>query len=287
MTDYLHPMEGNSDVLWRYGKVAPCLNNFLKWKEIASKIIGKDFVVLKRWTKLTPLFIQDMNEIDEDFLKLRSDKHLDEVKDKLTVKQILIWQYFVPRKLINFFYATNNEFGNKIDRIFIDIDRQNSSSNEAQKVACELNKVIKSDSWFPLKHKILNLWTWSSFHVYLMLEKNIDNKFYEKYLSYGPKKNESFIMKRAEQISKVTKLNVLADHERKKDALILDSSNTPPWKLARCPFSLHIKNAETIDGVCLPVSEKELEDLNLIKKLEKITLDEVWENIWKYKDMLN
>ncbi|EKD25648.1 MAG: hypothetical protein ACD_80C00009G0008 [uncultured bacterium (gcode 4)] len=287
MKDFLHPY-GNLDVLWRYGKVAPYLKKFLKGKEIASKIVGEDFVLLKRGTKNPPLFIDDFDEIDEKYLELRATHHLDEVKDQLTSKQILLRKYFVPRKLINFFYACNNEYGNTIDRIFIDIDRQDNSADDARKVTLELIRIISSDKQFTklIDYKTLILRTGASFHVYLLLKKPIDHAFYDSNLSYGKDKENSFISRRAREVSQATKIHVFAAHERKKWAIILDTSNTPPGKLARCPFSLHIKDSKTIDSIAVPVSEQELADPKLISKLEKLTPESIWKDIKKYSSLL-
>lgn len=176
--------------------------------------------MLKRGTKCEPLHIEDFKEIDEKYLKLRADHHLDDVKDQLTPKQVLLRQYFVPRKLINLFYACNNEYGNVIDRIFIDIDRQTNSADDARKVASELVKIIEKDKQFqalvPIPLSLLPLRTGSSFHIYILLRKNIDHAFYDKYLSYGKGKENSFPTKRAKQVSEATKLNVVAGHERRK-----------------------------------------------------------------------
>lgn len=49
--DILHPYT-NLDVLNWYSKVAPYLKKFLLTKEIASKIIGKKFVLLKEEQKM-------------------------------------------------------------------------------------------------------------------------------------------------------------------------------------------------------------------------------------------
>ncbi len=289
MNDFLHPY-GNLDVLGRYSKVAPLLTNFLKNKEIATKIVGEKFVVLKRWTKNTPLYIHDFKHIDEIFLQLRAEHHLDNIKEQLSPKQVLIWQYFVPRKLVNFFYACNNEYWSFIDRIFIDIDRQTNSADDARKVASELVQIIQKDKTFtsliPGPLSLLNLWTGSSFHIYVLLKKTINHDFYDRYLSYGKGKEDSFISRRAAEVSKATKLKVLAWHERKKWAIILDTSNTPPGKLARCPFSLHIKDNKTIDGICVPVSQEELRDSKLITKLQHLTPEYIREHRDTYKKLL-
>jgi len=100
-----------------------------------------------------------MSIIDDDYLGLRSHSHLQDVKKQLNATQILIRQYFFPRKLINFFYACNNEYGKDIERIFIDIDRQNNTPDDARKVVLELVKTIKSDKSFPLKYKTIILRT--------------------------------------------------------------------------------------------------------------------------------
>ncbi|MBU1758784.1 hypothetical protein KKG31_06725 [Patescibacteria group bacterium] len=128
----------------------------------------------------------------------------------------------------------------------------------------------------------MTLWTGSSFHVYLLLKKPINHTFYDRYLSYGEKKEESFINKRATHISKKTNLTVIGGHARVKNAIILDTSNTPPGKLARCPFSLHIKNAKTINGIAVPVSEEELANSKLISNLQKLTAETIRKNIDKY-----
>lgn len=279
---------GELDVLDYYSKISRVLDKFLDDREIATKTVLPNFKFLKRGSNSPRLFIKDLREIDDNMLKLRKH-HLDEVRDKLTEKQILIWQYFVPRKPVNFFYATNGENpGKEMDRVFIDIDRQKYSGEDARKVASELIKVIKQDSEIKkfLNFKIFVMWTGSSFHVYLFLEKKINLDFYQKYLSYGEKKELSFIEKWAEQVFKKTGINVKAGHQREEDSIILDSSNTPSGKLARVPFSLHVSSKGEIDGVAVPLSEKELEDKNLTKKLEKLTPKSILENIDSYSKLL-
>lgn len=281
--DFLHPYADLDTLAW-YAKIAPYLEDFLGKKEIASKIVGEDFVVLKRGTKDAPLYITDFKEADEKFLKLRSGHHLDDAKKGINEKQITLRKYFVPRKLVNFFYATNNEYWEEIDRIFIDIDRQDKNSEEAQQVAANLVKTIRADKEIQqiIQFKILILRTGSSFHILLNLTKKIDHKAYDDYFSYGPKKTKSFISKRADQVSKETWMSVLAGHERKKWVIILDTSNTPPGKLWRCPFSLHIKDAKTIDGITVPLTQEDLEDEKLISKLKSLTPETVWKDIKRY-----
>jgi hypothetical protein len=281
---------GELDLLYFYSKVSGKLINFLKDKEIATKILlPKGPFILKRGSNSPKLFIEDFKEVNERMLSFRKH-HLDEVKDKLNEKQKIIWRYFVPRKMINFFYACNTEnLSEKIERIFIDIDRKNLSSDEAQKVCDGLIKIIKNDKEFKEIanwKKITILWTGSSFHVYILLKKKLGIDFYNKYLSYGKGKEESFLVKWAGQVSEKTGINVNAGHEKTEGEIILDSSNTPPGKLARAPFSLHFKDAKTIDGICVPVSEEQLGDKVLVKKLRELTPEKVLKNLDEYSKLL-
>jgi hypothetical protein len=70
------------DVLLLYSIVAPHLKDFLHNREIATKIHVPGFRnILKRGTKLEPLYIEEIIEaVDEEFLKLRSTHHLKDVK---------------------------------------------------------------------------------------------------------------------------------------------------------------------------------------------------------------
>lgn len=280
---------GSLDVLYYYSLVARKLEKFLKGREIATKTVLKDFFFLKRGSNSKPLFVGDLRKVNEKMLKLRAEHGLGDIKNELNEKQKLIWRYFVPRKMVNFFYACNSEKpGKPIDRIFIDIDRQDNSSEDARKVASCLVKTIKADKKFNslLRFKIFIMWTGSSFHIYLLLNRKINLVFYNKYLSYGEKKGESFIMNWADKIAKETGLNVKAGHEREKDAIILDSSNTPSGKLARAPFSLHVKGYNEIDGVAVPVSEQQLSDSKLVSKLGKLSPELVLKNLNSYSKLL-
>jgi hypothetical protein len=277
------------DILPYYSKVSFALKNFLKGKKLAVKIHLPNFFFLRRGSDLKPLYIKDLHCVDEKMLSLRK-VHLKDVKDKLSEKQQLVWTYFPPRKLSQFFYATNDEgVGKPIERIFIDIDRRKHTAEESRIVTFNLVKIIKEDKEFNkmLKiNKIIIIWTGASFHVYLFLKNPIKLDFYNKYLSYGEKKQDSFIEKWANNLTKITGILVHAGHEKSEKCIILDSSNTPSGKLARAPFSLHIKDWKTIDGVCIPLSIDELNDKNLVKKLKKLTPIDVLKDLKKYERLL-
>jgi len=284
---------GSLDVLGYYSQVSQVLKKFLRGREIAVKVWlpkGIPFF-LKRGSNSKPLFIEDLRDVNDKMLKLRAEHGLSDVGDKLTGKQALIWEYFVPRKLMDFFYACNGEHpGKPIDRIFIDIDKGKEVDSEiARKVAKELVNIIKQDEEFAklIKFKIFLMWTGSSFHVYLLLDKNISLDFYNKHLAYH-KNNpfDSFTGRWSAEIKKKLKLDVQGGHEKTPKHITLDPSGTPSGKLARVPFSLHMKKAREIDGVAVPLSEKELEDKKLIKRLKKLTPEEVLKSLNKYSKLL-
>lgn len=284
-SDIIRPF-GYTDVLFYYSVVAEKLKGFLKGKEIATKIWLPHSNIpffLKRGSKQTPLYIEDFSCVDEEMLRMR-EKDLASAKCKLSEKQALLWDYFVPRKLIDFFYATNKEKpGRPIERIFIDIDRgEGITSEDTQEVTRMLVDEIKKDKELAklLNYKMFLMWTGSSFHVYLLLKKQITNSDYEKYFSY--KKGaplDSFTGRWASQIQKKTKIKVAGGHGKIPKGINIDPSQTPSGKLARVPFSLHMKFPIGIDGVALPVTEEQLKDKGLIKKLKIYTAKRVVEEL--------
>ncbi len=292
--DIIKPFE-HTDVLLYYAIVASKLRNFLKGKEIATKIWlphGNIPFFLKRGSKLKPLYIEDFSCVDEKMLKLRTEKeNLKAARNDLIGKQALVWDYFVPRKLIDFFYATNNEKpGKPIERIFIDIDRgEGITSENAQEVARLLVQEIRNDKELAklFKFKIFVMWTGSSFHVYMLLQKQISNSDYEKYFAY--KKDsplDSFTGKWAAAIQEKTKIKVQGGHEKKPSQITIDPSGTPSGKLARVPFSLHMKSATEIDGIALPVLEEQLQEKQIVKKLKSYTPKKVIPEIDKLAKLL-
>lgn len=249
--------KGHLDCLYFYSKHIKDISRFINKQEVASKIhIPPTGVFLRRGSKDEPLFIKEFTkkELNNNFFNLRTKIKRAEALEKgiLTKIQAKIWLYFPPNKPVEFFYATNREGqGKQIERIFIDIDRTNLPTEKAKIVAKSLIKVIKEDKDFNklLKYQIQVLFTGSSYHVYLFLKKSISHDFYEKHIAYS--KNEiipSFIRKWAEKITKETGIQVTGGHEKTKDVIILDPSGTPSGKLARVPFSVHVKNNK-IDAI--------------------------------------
>jgi len=274
---------GQTDVLLYYGIVAEKLKKYLAGKEIAAKIwLGKKGFMpylIKRGSKLEPLYIEELKEITPEFLEARHKGNLNAAKGKINKTQAKIWDYFLPRHLSDLFYATNNEKAKKpIERIFFDIDRGNVKAENAQKAAAELIDVIKADDkfWDLVKGELFVMWTGNSFHVYVFLDKEIPISFYDEYIAYS--KNEplaSFTGRWAKKISEELKIKVVGGHEKQKGMVNIDPSQTPSGKLCRSLFSLHMKDENTIDGVALPLSLDMTKGKSLINELGKYSPERV------------
>ena len=285
--DMIKPF-GHTDVLFYYSQISKYLTKFLKGKELAAKIwlpYGNIPAFLRRGSNMPPLYIEELKAVNEKMLKLRSEMNLDKSKNQLTKQQEKIWSYFVPSKLIDFFYATNGEHpGNPINRIFIDLDRgEKVKPEQVQEAAKELIKSIKSDAELKklAKFKLFVMWTGSSFHIYLLFSRKFPNSFYNEHFKYSKDSPEaSLIGKWAKRLNgKLKKVKVSGGHTKLPNTIILDPSQTPSGKLARVPFSLHMKSAKEIDGIAIPLSEKQLNDKLLIKKLKAYTPEKVLNNI--------
>ncbi len=275
---------GHTETLLYYGIVAQKLKKYLKGKEIATKVwlpFGNIPVFLRRGSKEEPLYIEEFcKAVDDKLLNVRKEiEHLKNAENKITKQQAKVWTYFPPRKLTDFFYATNNEGAKKpIERIFFDIDRKGISAEAAQKVAKLLIEKIKKDKEIKkiISFKTFPMWTGKSFHVYLMLKKKIPNQAYDKYFAYT--KNDplaSFTGRWAEEIKKELKIKVTGGHEKAANSITIDPSQTPSGKLCRAPFSLHMKDAKTVDGIAMPLTEKMLSEKNLVKDLQKYTPEKI------------
>lgn len=276
---------GQLDCLSYYKKIFSKLKNFLGDREIATKIYLKGNIpyIIKRGSKDEPLFINEV-KISNKFIELRKAEDLEDVREKLSKTEEKIWHYFVPRKITEMHYACNHEQGKAIDRIFIDIDRgKKYSAEDSRKVALELLELIKKDKELKklFKFKTFILWTGKSFHIYLMLNKKFPVSFYNNFFSWN-KNGKTFTEKWAGNISEKTGIKVEAHHEKEANKIILDSSGTPPGKLARCPFSLHVSIKGEIDGVSVPLKENELKRKNIIDELLSLTPNKVVKNLSKY-----
>ena len=284
---------GEIDVLNLYAKLAPHLMGFLKGREIASKTwIPKSKVpyFLNRAGKLGALWIEDFQQVDEEFLKLRAKHHLSQVRDSLNERQALLWRYFVPRKYSEFFYATNGEGeGKPIDRVFIDIDRTNlpaEKSLEVVRLLLEVMEVQKKedDEFNELVKSVAVYWTGSSFHVYLFLTSPQPPEFYAEKVQFHSRgvlfKSWTDIW--VEKVRSKVDFRVSGGHEKKKDHIVIDPSQTPSGKLARVPLGcLHIRNFEP-DGVSLPLNESMVHEDGIVEWLKSLTPDYVVRHAGKH-----
>lgn len=279
--DVLKPF-GETDVLLFYGIVAQKLRKFLRGKEIATKTwlpSSRMPFFIRRGSKQKPLYIDELaDNVTPEFLEVRNRiRHLKDAKKEISGVQARIWDYFVPRKLVEFFYATNNEGrGKGIDRVFFDIDRgKGASSEHAKEVTAAFVGAIAADK--TIKTKPFVSWTGNSFHVYIMLPSRKPNSYYEKNFKYS--KNaplESLTGKWAAEVAKKTRIKVMGGHEKAAGVINIDPSQTPSGKLCRIPLGgLHMADARSVDGVSIPVENKMLKEPETIKRLQFYSPKEV------------
>src|SRR3989344_2806701 len=271
------------DHILYYKTVCEKLTDFLDKKPLATRIwIPAGPKLLKRGSKNGIIYAKDVVELtNKKFLDARKEfLHLKDARSLLTKKQESLWNYFVPRKNMDLFYSTNGEgYEKPLDRIFIDIDRHNLPAEKAQIVANELIKIIDSDSNFPINYKKFFMWTGSSFHIYLLLKDKVEHEFYEDYLSYNNKHPlKSFTGKWAALIKSKTKIDVFAGHEKFPNKINLDPSQSVSGKLARAPYSLHMKDALTVDGIAVPLKQDQLQDKHLLKDLKKLNPENIFDS---------
>jgi hypothetical protein len=281
--DVLKPY-GELDVLLYYGLIMPKLKKFLAGKELAAKNhIPKGGMpyLIKRGSKEEPLYVEEFLEaVDEKFLQARKElEHLKDARGKITKLQERVWGYFLPRKLSDLFYAANNEGeGKNIDRVFFDLDRgKGATANDALETARAFVKALQSDKELMsnFKGKPFIFWTGSSFHVYLFLKEAKPNSFYEKHIKYSSREAlDTNIEKIVNELMKENK-KIVGGHEKVAGKVSIDPSQTPSGKLARVPFSLHMKDAKTVDGIAIPITLDMLSKEGLIKELQAYTPEKV------------
>jgi hypothetical protein len=278
--DVLKPF-GETEVLLYYGIVGGKLINFLKGKELAAKNWfppkGGLPKVLKRGSKDEPIYIEEfVDAITPEFLSLR-EKHLEEARGELTHSQEKVWRYFVPRKLSDFFYATNNEGeGKPIDRVFFDLDRGEGITSEyAQQVAREFIDVMQGDLKQLGCSEPFIMWTGSSFHVLLFVGKRMPPSFYEENFQVSAKGGLRTSAQGWVEELKKKGLKVGGSHEKVAGIVSIDPSQTPSGKLARSPFSLHMSDYKTVDGVAIPLDADMLSDKELVGELKSYTPNRV------------
>jgi hypothetical protein len=256
--------------------------------------------LIKRGSKETPLTAADLAKaVDKNFLETRSRfEHLKDAREsgKLSVLQETVWSYFLPRKLADFFYACNGEApGRSLDRVFFDLDRgKNMTVAQAQQAAAAFVNEINDDSSFwasaagkSVRGKPFVAWTGSSFHVYLFFKSPQPARVYDSAFQYSKTAPEAnFTGKWVARMRKNLAFKIAGGHEKLADAVIVDPSQTPSGKLARAPFSLHMKDARSVDGVSVPVDAKRLAERGLEKELRALSPRGVLENLAAYARLL-
>jgi len=291
--DVLNPF-GELDVLLLYAIVSSKLGTFVGDREIASRVWLKQRTLLNRGSQLPPLHVDEMaTKITPDFLQIRAKMGLAEARGNLSAVEEKIWRYFPPRKLCDYFYATNHEGqGREIDRIFYDIDRPKDMPHEKAREVCRLflEAVLNDDQFRQfVSDQPLVAWTGSSFHVYLFLKKRQKHSFYTEEIQYTEKMpQKSFTAKWLQFVRERTQVNVIGGHEKKPGSITIDPSQTPSGKLARSPLgSLHMSDYETVDGVSIPIEISRLQDQRLIESLRGYTPKRLIDEISQFSRILS
>lgn len=286
-TEYLLRPYGQLDVLLLYRLSADACVDYLGDREIASQIlIPNGPQLLKRGSKLEPLTAREIVEaVDRDFLRLRKEKrHLDDARSHITEKQEKVWKYFYPRKYCEFYYATNHEGkGKPISRIFYDIDREEGvTAGEALEVTRKFVDFLEEDSVVKdIMDRVTISWTGNSFHVDIDMKDEKPHSFYEdEILTTKSEKLDTITERAVRQINKQTDAEVRGGHEKKKGTIAVDPSQTPSGKLNRMPLgSLHMKDATTVDGVSVPLTEEDLHRDGIVEELKSYTPRKVVEDL--------
>ncbi len=280
---------GKTDVLLLYALAAEKLEKYLANREIASRIWMTKGIpyLLKRGSQLEPLTAGELAEATtEEFLKMRAENDLKSAEADITKLQKKVWQYFFPRKLADFFYATNGEsLGKSIDRIFFDLDRgERITASHAQEATKIFVDMVREDSG--LKNLIgetepFICWTGNSFHVMLFMDKAMPSSFYTKNFQYSKNEPEAnFTGKWARQLREQVKFKVIGGHEKAPDFLTIDPSQTPSGKLCRAPLgALHMKSPKEIDGISVPLTRAMLNDKKLAGKLANLKPKDIVKNL--------
>lgn len=280
--DVLHPVD-QLDVLLLYGLVAGANQPYLGDRELAAKVhISDGPTLLKRGSDREPLTADELGSaVDEAFLRTRNDvEDLEAARDELTDVQAKVWQYFIPRKHSEFLYATNFEGeGNPIDRIFFDIDRgADVSAEDARAVTRAFVEFLDDDAVTQdVVESTVISFTGNSFHVDLLLESAQPPEFYQdEVFTTTSRQVDTMTERGVDAVSDAVDVPVVGGHEKRAGVVNVDPSQTPSGKLNRVPLgSLHLADAETVDGVSVPVTRDELADDDLVDRLTSYTPDSV------------
>jgi hypothetical protein len=276
--DILYPVD-QLDVLLLYGIMAEANESYLGDRELAAKVhIPDGPTLIKRGSELDPLTADELNDaVDETFLSTRNEEgELDAAREELTDTQAKVWRYFPPRKYAEFLYATNHEGEERpFDRIFYDIDRgPDVSAEQALGVTRAFVEFLEDDSVAQdLTDQMVISFTGNSFHVELLLTEEKPHEFYEEEVYTTAEEEIDTITERGVRaVREAVETTVVGGHEKEANQMTIDPSQTPSGKLNRVPMgSLHMADAETVDGVSIPLTRDELFEDDVLDRLTAYT----------------
>lgn len=276
--DVLFPA-GQLDVCLLYGLMAAANSAYLGDRELASKVHLPDGpTLIKRGSDLPPLTAAELRSaVDETFIdRRRGHDSLDDARDALTDQQAKVWRYFLPRKYCELHYATNYEGeGRPIDRIFFDIDRgPETTAEEALAVTRRFVEFLDSDADAQgVTDAMVISFTGNSFHVDLLLDGSYPPEFYAETVFTSETADLDTITDRAVgAVRDAVDVPVVGGHARQAGTVNIDPSQTPSGKLNRVPLgSLHLADADTVDGISVPVTRGELFEPDVISTVTAYT----------------
>jgi hypothetical protein len=118
----------------------------------------------------------------------------------------------------------------------------------------------------------------------IFLDEPKEASFYAKHFQYS--KNDplaSYTGRWTEKMTGSVEFKVSGGHEKRDGVLTINPSQTPSGKLCRAPLgSLHMKDANTVDDVSIPVTEKMLWEKGITEKLAGYAPKDALENIEKH-----
>jgi hypothetical protein len=260
--DVLRPY-GELDVLAYYGLIAQKLEGYLHGRELATRTWlpqGRIRVMVKRGSREPPLYVGQLaRAVTPEMMQARAKfAHLEAARHVLSPDQALAWFYFVPRKYVEFHYATNREGeGREINRVFYDVDRgRGVAAEDAIEVAALLATAIMEDERAGelVRGKPFVAWTGSSFHLLLSLKEMQPARFYREQLEYSGR-GRTLTDRLIGRVIREAKVPVAGGHVRLPGHVTVDPSGTPSGHLCRVPLgSLHMSDARNIDGVSVPLT---------------------------------
>lgn len=259
--DVIYP-GGRLDVLPYYGIVAKKLTGFLRGRELATRIWappGRIRSVVKRGSGKDKLYVAEMlRAITPELVRERASvRHPDVASFSLSRDQVLVWEYFMPGRYVEWMYVPNGEGpGRAINRIVFSILRgRGSTAEDACETASLLVKAVQSDEMAReyFTEEPLVSWTGDSFDVTVFLRSAQAASFYESHIAFtGGERTLTDRLVKA--VAGQFNGRVSGHRSPPAGSLTIDTSQTPSGNTSRVPLgSLYVTEGPALSGVSVPL----------------------------------